>query len=126
MKDLKLNFLEDGVELDLNSSVSGLAASSQVVATSLATSTGSDLFFPERGNDLFVTFARNGLVSKQTAQHEANFAAVGSKVFYNNVSSGEELSRVLLSVSVATPSRLRISASLVFSTTAAVNLNLVV
>ena len=126
MRDLKVTFGSDGPLLDLNSSVSGLDEAAQVIAISLGTSVGSDLFAPSRGNRLFLTFARNGLVSPQSAQHQANFAAVGTKVFYNSLPTDNPLSGIILTVAVDSPERLRLSTNLVFSSQEAATLNIVV
>ena len=81
MKSLRVAFDEGGARLVFDETVEGTRNTAQKCLINVGTINGSDSMFADRGTQLLAQAVRSELISENTAQHAANFAALDTLTF---------------------------------------------
>ena len=82
---MAIEFDEDGASLRPDGLVEGFAATAQAIMVNVGTMAGSDPLYPGRGTDLLRDGVEGRLVDTNTAQHRANFAALDTRTFFQEL-----------------------------------------
>lgn len=85
MRDIKLILKGDDSYIDLTSSVEGKSNTEQKCLVNLVTENGSDSLYPARGTTLLADSINGLAYDKMEAIHVANFAALDTEFFLNDV-----------------------------------------
>lgn len=122
-RGIKINFTENGPTILTGEAVEDNDAMLQNIGINVATSKGTDRIFAERGTDLLSSMLKYGYVSDTYAQHQANFAAIDTKVFFRATrpSSVPEISSITMKTSRAPNNRVLLSTKVSFGTNLPLN-----
>lgn len=81
MVGLKLNFAPGEVTIDTNSKVTDFDATIQNALVNIATRSGTDKIYPSKGTELLKRALEGRIVGLNSANHEAQVAAVSTLFF---------------------------------------------
>lgn len=118
-KGLKIDFTENGPTLNAREAVSGYDSVLQNLAVNTATTNGTDLLYPQKGTTILSEVLRYGYVSESRVQHQANFAALNTKVFHRVTKPADvpEISGITMKAGRSSTNRLTLSVTAKFGAT---------
>lgn len=115
MKGLKILLSKNDTVIDLNNSVSGFDATVQNALVNIATQSGSDYIYADKGTELLKNAVTGKIVGWNDANHEAQAAGI-TTLFFSRAQDGtavdtERLGAVNMAPVTYTEGTLTISAS---------------
>jgi hypothetical protein len=113
MKGLKINFQDTGALISTTETVEGNLTTVQNGLVNIATITGTDKAYPDRGTELFLNAVQRGIPSINLALQYSNFAAIDTLFFLRStdlVTDNNSAENVQLSIRNFTINKLSLDA----------------